>query len=523
MEVAIRYEKIDLGDDRFVFKPIGIVYGRYDEINGVFVTEYDEKCYPITGNRQYENSYFGDLIYLQELFNVYNDLSEEEVLKEYFNECNSYYNIGFFDYVENRIQILKLPSNMVTKYFVKDLEHYDEPKSQVSNYEVTFDLSEIKELREIDDINKIHVILDDVIERADLLDKKSNKNSKEVLKSKLATSLSIKKEESKEMTLLELRKEVKDVIKGQDKAVDDVTRTMIINQKSSNSKHKSHILMTGPTGTGKTKLVSIVAEKMGIPYFEVDSTAYTKEGWVGKSVYSMFNRLIEAANGDIEKAQNGILIMDEIDKKLSPKKDDPAGIEVLNSLLKIMDGSKIEIEVGSGPDKQEILFDTSNVTMIFMGAFEELYKEKEMNSKKFLGFELSGETEKKSKKTIITSEDLIKAGMPPEFLGRIPVVTNTDELDFEDLVEILYKSKGGAIDQEKEFCKELGVNLTFSSQYISEIAKKAVKSKTGARDLNKIVKESLADAYDKILSGQKVKVLRLTKQTVNDNKKYYTE
>lgn len=113
--------------------------------------------------------------------------------------------------------------------------------------------------------------------------------------------------------------------------------------------------------------------------------------------------------------------------------------------------------------------------------------------------------------------------MPPEFLGRISVITSTEELELEDLVEILYKSKGGAIQEEKEFCKDLGITLKFTSPYMREIAKKALESKTGARNLRKLVRESLADAYDEILSGKEVKVLKLTKETAHDSKNYYTE
>ena len=113
--------------------------------------------------------------------------------------------------------------------------------------------------------------------------------------------------------------------------------------------------------------------------------------------------------------------------------------------------------------------------------------------------------------------------MPPEFLGRIPVVTNTEELSIDNLVEILYKSKGGAIDEEKEFCKGLGIELKFTNPYMRAIATKAKETKTGARTLRKLVRESLTNAYDEILSGKKVKVLKATKETAYDSKKYYTE
>ena len=127
----------------------------------------------------------------------------------------------------------------------------------------------------------------------------------------------------------------------------------------------------------------------------------------------------------------------------------------------------------------------------------------------------------KKEKVIVTNKDLIKAGMPPEFLGRIPIITNTEELELEDLVEILYKSKGGAIDEEKEFCASLGVTIKFTNGYMREIAKKAHESKTGARNLRKLVRESLSHAYDQILTEKDVKILKLTKKTAIDSKSYY--
>lgn len=336
--------------------------------------------------------------------------------------------------------------------------------------------------------------------------------------------LVLQKEESNFMSLKELREEVKSVIKGQDRAVDDVTRAVIVNQMSKNPRHRSHMLITGPSGTGKTEMINIIAKKFGIPYFKADATAYTKEGYVGKSIYSMLNGLITAAGEDVHKAENGILIIDEIDKKLSDSSDYVSGIDVLYSMLKMMDRDVIEVDRGHGYSEKQILFDTSNLTIIFMGAFSELYKEKENNrNKRNIGFSEPVKAENKKEKIIITNEDLIKAGMPAEFLGRISVVTSTEELEIEDLVEILYKSKGGAIDEEKEFCAGLGITLKFTSNYMREIAKKAKESKTGARNLRKLVRESLAVAYDEILSGKKVKVLKLTKETAHNPKKYYTE
>jgi len=526
MDIAIKYEKVELGDDKFAFKPVSVIKGEYDEEAELFETEYGELCAPIDGNSKHEESYFGCLTTIDDLIEAYGDMPEEDLLMEFFDSSKEEYCLGFYDYFASKMQIIYIPFRELTKNFVQAPESY-EPSGET--VKITLDIEDLKKLRETKnyaDISKFYSKLDEIIKYAEIIKEENDKLKKGQTEKSVSTQpkeqpkYKIEKNVSRAITLKELRKDVKDVIKGQDKAVDDVTRAIIVNQASTNPRHKSHMLILGPSGTGKTEMINIISKKMGIPFFKADATAYTKEGYVGKSVYSMFNGLLQAANGDIKKAQNGILIIDEIDKKLSSRKDDVGGIDVLNSLLKIMDRDVIELETGRSTP---LLFDTSNLTIIFMGAFADLYKDKEENKKKTIGFGAKIEEETNKEKIVITNEDLIKAGMPPEFLGRIPIVTNTEELELEDLVEILYKSKGGAIDEEKEFCNDLGITIKFTNGYMREIAKKAHESKTGARNLRKLVRESLSHAYDEILTGKDIKLLKLTKKTAIDNKKYYTE
>ena len=531
MDIAIKYEKINLGQDKFIFKPVSIISGEYDKETNIFVTDFGDLCEPIDGENQYEDNYFAHPTTIEELKKIYKTESEEEALIEFYDKCSLYYTLGYYDHSSHKIQILNVPSmeleRLVEQSEIKE-EIVDISPEEIEDITINLSIEQLKQLRETkdkNDINSFYKLLDQMIAFAEGLNKDSKTNvgkeSEKYVKPKKEkeTKLSLKKQDSIGITLAELRKDVLDVIKGQDKAVSDVTRGIIVNQMSDNPRHKSHMLILGPSGTGKTEMVNIISKRLGIPFFKADATAYTKEGYVGKSVYSMFSGLIQSAGGDIKKAENGILIIDEIDKKLSPRKDDVGGVDVLNSLLKIMDRDIIELDIGKG---SPLLFDTSNLTIIFMGAFADLYKSKEEGkNKKIIGFGTVEESKKKEKITV-NNEDLIKAGMPPEFLGRIPIVTNTEELELEDLVEILYKSKGGAIDEEKEFCKGLGVTVKFTSGYMREIARKAHESKTGARNLRKLVRESLSDAYDEILSGKDVKELKLTKKTAIDSKIYCT-
>lgn len=540
MDIAVRYEKIDLGYDKFLFKPVGVIKGIYNKEENTFETEYGEICSYIGGESKYGDSYFGALTSLEQLKLTYTNVSEEYLLTQFYDECSLFCTIGYYDYKDTKIKLIHIPYEELEDQIIEHAEEklHEELLNEIEiepipekEMMINFTIDNLKELRNSKNIKEVREKLDGILNFASMLtgnfiDYAGEDNNKETEEEKTKLQKEEEKTKIKEnINLKSLRKEVKSIIKGQDKAVDDITRAIDMNLKSKNPNHKGHILIMGPTGTGKTKTVSIIAEKLGIPYYEADSTAYTKEGYVGKSIYSMFIGLINAAGGDIEKAQNGILIMDEIDKKLSDLKDDVGGLAVLFSLLKILDGTVIEIEQQRGTN---IRFDTSKLTVIFMGAFSDIYKKKykeiKDNKKRSIGFGI--ETEKNNiveEKIQITTDDLIKAGMPPEFLGRIPFVTNTEDLSIENLVEILYKSKSSAITEEIEFFKDLGVTITFTSGFMREIASQAKQSNTNARNLRKLVKKSVYIAYDEISNNKKIKKLKFTKQTALDNTKYFAK
>ena len=504
--VAIRYEKIELTSDMFIFKPVSVIQGKFNGEDMTFETNYGDVCFAINSCYLDEESYFGSPVPLDALFTNESDTDITEALFTFYMSRRDYYTLGLYNHDTGLVDILNISMSDVYEAF--NSSEKGEIDMDISNRPLVDDNGFVEEISDEEAFEKVDQILN----------ANKQKKSKEQ-----PNKLSLDKEKSKRISLAELRKEVKDVIKGEDKAVDDVTRAIIINQNSLNSKHKSHILITGPSGTGKTEMMNIIAKRFDLPCFKADATAYTKEGYIGKSVQSMLAGLINAANGDIKKAEQGILIVDEIDKKLSTDpRESVSGIDVLYSMLKMMDRDIVEVDLPKGYTETKVLFDTSKLTIVFMGAFTELYESKLKSKKKGIGFSNSN-VEESNEKITITNDDLIKAGLPAEFLGRIPVVTSTEELSIENLVEILYKSKGGTIEEEKEFCKGLGITLKFTDGYIKEIARQAKESKTGARNLRKLVRESIAPAYDEILLGKDVKVLKLTKETAINNKKYYME
>ena len=481
MDIAIQFEKYNLGEDRYLFKPVSVVRGTYDETAKCFITDSGIYCYLINGYEPDADYYFYAPTTIDELKNLYgDDYTEEELIYEYFSAAmeNCYIGIYGIDDSDCKIDIVQIS--------------YSNLEESIIKLKVANQLKAIK----VPTLNK---------------DESKDAQTKN-------TKLKLDKEKSKGITLSELRKEVLSKIVGQDRAVNDITRTIIVNNNSKNPRHKSHIMIAGPTGTGKTEIVNIISNYLGVPYFKADATAYTKEGYVGKSVYSMLLGLIEAADGDIEKAQHGILIIDEIDKKFSDDdQNDVSGRTVLNSLLKIMDREIVEVEVGHN---QSILFDTSNLTIICSGAFTDLFE----NKKKELGKNTIGFSEDtyQNKEVEITKEDIRKYGNVSEFMGRIGISTYTNEFSIENLINILKKSKISPLVEEREFFKDLGITVTFTSGYIEEVAKMCHKQKEGARGLKNIVKDSLKYAYDEVLTNNKVKTLRLTKETAHDATKYHS-
>lgn len=514
--IAIYFEKFNLGNNKFIFKPINVIKGSYDEDDNEFVTDYGVVCDSINVSSLDAEDYFDYPTTIDELKKSFGEqLPEEVLLTEYFNISLNYCYISYYDIGKDKMVVKRISFEEVEKVSESDTI-IEVSNESLSSSKFIFSLDGINDLKNSEDISEVRKKLDVLIE----INNKYSSAPKE--KVSMGSSTSLAKLSNQLISLKELRKEVLSNIIGQDKAVMDLTRTIMINQTSLNPRNKSHMLVTGPSGTGKTEIVRIICENLGLPFFEADATAYTKEGYEGKSVYSMLCGLLSAADDDIEKAQNGILVIDEIDKKLSSK-DDVSGVAVMQALYKIMDRGIIELDMGMPGERDTILFDTSNLTIILMGAFEELYKKKLNDNKNSIGFG-SSKIEIPKKEIILTKDDLHKAGMPSEFLGRVDELTSTKFFDINDLVKILNESKRSALRIQKEyFYQAFGVNLETSDDYSIEVASRAIKAKTNARELKPIVKDTLKYATEEFLAGRKGKVLKITRETVLDPRKYYVE
>ena len=391
----------------------------------------------------------------------------------------------------------------------------------------TYTIDELKKLRESAQTNygNLENLLDtlnlqiEASEKGESFVKLKNEKKQKELEETFEDVKEEQKEETKvenknHIDLVKLLNEIKKTLIAQDEPARRVITEIARKEQNPELKNRG-ILLTGSTGVGKTKLMSLIAKNLDRPFYKIDATKLTIPGYVGTDIEEELWNLYVKCGKDVEKAEHAVIFLDEIDKKGSDNKSDVSGRGVLNILLPFIEGTEYDACASVKTATQKVKINTSNMIIILGGAFQDVYDN--LKKKNGIGF---GATQDEQKPQATTKDFVKKAGIPDEFLGRVTIVKLND-MDANSIKRILKESDESALHIQEKLFKELGVKLTSTEEFLDKIAMEAVERKTGARGLNNVVDDATWEAYNEVYTHpNEYSEVILTKDTADNPKKY---
>ena len=563
--VAMVMDRHYVGPESFIFTCNHAVVGEIDENTHIFKDTKGHEYSPILNSELLKSEIpyaYNNVYELSALKKVLNERPIKDCLKEYEYSCKK-----IIYYVSNTTEGIPFSVGINVDSFHQNAEHAIIIDKMKRDGELPEDYDEQSELEKeetdedqftrliIDVINKKYSVkelqeikkeleenqngIESALETVDLqieamqaheeftvyADKKKRKEMKDNTEEKE------EQEEIKEEEKEEVKEEIDEEIDIED-LYNKVTKTLIAQDEPAyrvitelarkgmhDVKKKEAILLTGPTGVGKTKLMDLIAKYINKPFMKVNSTKITIPGYVGKDIEEVLWDLFIQCDRDLEKTESAIIYFDEIDKKGSEKKSDVSGQGVLNVLLQFIEGSEYDACADMKNSNNKVKIDTSKMTVILGGAFTDVYKK--LLEKNSIGF--GGNLYDKPTYREATTKDFVElAGMTDEFMGRVTVIKLND-LDVEDIKKVLIDSDESQIKIQEEIFEKLGVKITFTDGYLTKIAKEGLDKKTGARGLNGIIDAStwkaFAEVYKKSNRG-KYKEVIITEETAEDSSNY---
>lgn len=536
--VAALMEKIVLSESVYVFKPLSIIEGTYDEENNEFIDKYDNIHYDIREshiNLTENTEYFGFPIKLEQLAQFSSEKDNNIGLKAYLEDVTTCVYIGTVDEETEEMSIIDIPfenlAEIAGNYEETGLA-IDTGNMDVKIYMQEEKIRNILKMEKIEDIKSFfNQCLDSVTSfKEQLLEEIKQENIEPEPEKKELMSLESKSEQTTlPFDINDMYNYITSKVINQDEAVKKIIMNFALNYLSAlsnklNNYQPTRCLITGPTGVGKTMILEAMIEYLEnkayiqIPMVKVPTSQLTVAGYVGLDLEDVLAELVNKVKGcssPLEQAEyaskHGLVFFDEIDKKGSNNNGDVSGRGVLNSLLQFLDGSSYELAV----NRTKFYFNTKHLNVFASGAFTNVSDEVNKTS---IGF-----TEQKSStvKKQLNMEDFIQKGqMPSEFMGRFHQIINLNPLGVKDLQSILINSVDSPMLVEQAKLGLIGTNIAWDDSFIEEVAKKAYKLNLGARSLKTIIEETLFDLKWNALTSKETSTILITKETVENSKQY---